>query len=216
MFGVLSVSAEKNPGRLETLIGSMFAGKSEELIRLLRRAVIAKKTVHVFKPSIDTRDGTDRVMSHSRIEIPATPIDQDHPETILHTNTEWNRTLNPTCPADPIEGWVWDADVVGIDEAQFFAPGIVNVVDMLVKMGKRVIIAGLGLDYRGEPMGSMPLLTVKADHIIHLTAVCTICGQPAIRTQRLVPSEAYVEIGGADKYAARCRLHFNPDPNSHE
>lgn len=193
-------------GSLEVVTGCMFSGKSEELIRQLRRAVIAKKTVHVFKPSVDDRDGTDRVMSHSRVELPATAIDQDHPGTILGSNTVWNNMVGSKVQPD----WVWDADVVGIDEAQFFNPSIVDVVESLITLGKRVIVAGLDLDFRAEPFGSMPVLMAKADHVTRLTAVCTVCGHPAIRTQRLDASEESVVIGGADKYAARCRQHFNP------
>jgi len=177
----------------------MFSGKSEELIRQLRRAVIAKKAIHVFKPSSDTRSGTDRTVSHSRLEVPATSVDD--PTYILKSNS---------AHGTGITDWVWDADVVGIDEAQFFDHRIVEVVDTLVSWGKQVIVAGLDLDYRAEPFGSMPVIMAKADHVTRLTAVCTICGQPAIRTQRLSDSKAEVEIGGADKYAARCRRHFDP------
>lgn len=191
-------------GYLECIAGCMFAGKTEELIRQLRRAVIAKKAIHVFKPVVDTRNGLDRTVSHSRLEIPATAVDD--PTYILKSNS-----AHGTGTTD----WVWDADVIGIDEAQFFDPRIVEVVDTLVSWGKQVIVAGLDLDYRAEPFGSMPVLIAKADHVTHLTAVCTICGQPAIRTQRLSDSRAEVEIGGADKYAARCRRHFDPGTGPH-
>jgi len=187
----------------------MFGGKSEELIRLLRRAVIAKKTIQVFKPSIDNRYAEHKVVSHSKSELPAANVPMDNPDFILHSNNEWFYRHHPVTLTME---WCWDADVVGIDETQFFGPRIINVVDELVDMGRQVIVAGLDLDYRAEPFGPMPILMAKADQITRLTAICTVCGRPAIRTQRLTESSECVEIGGPDKYAARCRLHFTPGP----
>lgn len=198
-------------GSLEVVVGPMFGGKSEELIRQLKRAVIAKKSIMVFKPVIDNRYSHEMVVSHSRQEIPACPWNQDQPLGILNSNSGWLNKHHPTVMTD----WSWNADVIGIDEAQFFGPEIVTVADELVALGKRVIVAGLNLDFRGEPFGSMPILMAKADHITHLTAICTVCGQPANRTQRLdVSSDESVVIGGEDKYAARCRQHFTPGPKS--
>lgn len=202
---MIDMGSVGKPGELTVVCGCMFAGKSEEMIRQLRRAVIAKRTVHVFKPLIDNRSGTDRVRSHSKIEIPATAV--EHAIDILLTNITHLRD-NLKGVSESYNGWVWEADVVGIDEAQFFGPSIIQVVDTLVDMGKRVIVAGLDLDYRGEPFGSMPILMAKADHVTRLSAVCTVCGHPAIRTQRLDSSDEHVLIGGTDKYAARCRAHF--------
>lgn len=201
-------------GSLDVVTGGMFSGKSEELIRQLKRAVIAKKSIMVFKPVIDNRYSHEMVVSHSRQEIPACPWNQNDPLGILYNNSEWHQAQKDYNPFVTVE-WSWNADVIGIDEAQFFGSDIITVVDTLVDMGKRVIVAGLDLDFRGEPFGSMPILMAKADHITHLTAICTVCGQPAIRTQRLdASSDESVVIGGDDKYAARCRQHFTPGPKS--
>lgn len=180
-------------GSLEVVCGSMYAGKSEALIRLLKRAEYAKKIVHIFKPSIDTRTSVDRVHSHNGNNLPATPIDTKKPEDIL---------LFPDLAT---------IDVVGIDEAQFFHPTIVDVVDKLIAMGKQVIVVGLDLDFKQKPFGAMPLLLAKGDKITKLNAVCLICGKDAYVSQRLVNGKPAKEddplilIGAKEAYEARCR-----------
>ena len=180
-------------GRLEVICGSMFCGKSEELIRRLRRAIIARQKLQVFKPKIDDRySGIEKVTSHSGYEIACIPV-KGSAELL-----------------DMIEE---DTTVVGIDEIQFFDAGIVAVTQELVDRGVRVIVAGLDMNFRGEPFGAMPELLTKAEYVDKLQAICMVCGEPATRTQRLVNgSPAYyddpVVIVGADElYQARCRIH---------
>ena len=176
-------------GRIEVICGSMFSGKTETLISRIIRATYARLPVVVFKPVTDTRS-EDTVESHSKRTRPALNIPHDNPSLILDL--------------------VGEAKVVGIEEAQFFTPAIVDVVEKLVWQGKRVIIAGLEIDSMGKPFGSMPHLLAISDQVDKLTAACTICGEDANRSQRLVPSTELVMIGAADKYAARCRKHFIP------
>jgi thymidine kinase len=183
-------------GSLEVVCGSMYAGKSEALIRLMKRAEYAKKIVHIFKPSIDTRTSVDKVHSHNGNNLPATPIDTKKPEDIL---------LFPD---------LGSIDVVGIDEAQFFHPTIVDVVDKLIAMGKQVIVVGLDLDFKQKPFGAMPILLAKGDKITKLNAVCLICGKDAYVSQRLVNGKPAKEddplilIGAKEAYEARCRTCY--------
>ncbi len=177
-------------GWIEVITGPMYCGKSEELIRRLRRVKIAKQKIKVFKPVIDNRYNKDDVVSHSGDSIEAVPV--DHPEEILEK-------LDTTI------------DVVGIDEAQFFHQDIVEICEDLADRGTRVIAAGLDRNFRGEPFGPMPELMARAEYVDKLHAICIQCGEPASRTQRLIDGEpaAYddpvVLIGAQEVYEARCR-----------
>jgi len=174
-------------GRMEVLTGGMFSGKTEELIRRLRRAKIAKQKIAVFKPHIDNR--FDGLGSHSKQEFPAISVHKDSPAMILEM--------------------VGDARVVGIEEAQFFAPSIVETVQILVERDKRVILAGLDMDAWGRPFGSMPILMAIAEQVNKYTAICTVCGGDATRSQKIVASGDLEDVGASDKYEARCRAHFS-------
>lgn len=179
-------------GRIEVICGSMFCGKSEELIRRSRRAVIAKQELQVFKPSIDDRYSVLHVSSHSGQNIEAEAISKP---------TEILTTLNPT------------TTVVAIDEVQFFDMEIVRVVQELASRGIRVIVAGLDMDFRGEPFGPMPLLLSIAEDVTKLHAICVVCGEDACRTQRLVNGDParyddpIIMVGAQEAYEARCRTH---------
>lgn len=193
----------KKQGRLEVITGCMFCGKTEELIRQLRRHRIARQRVQVFKPAIDDRYGTDRIASHSGADFEAVPVDQ--PMSVILTLAE-------------------GTTVVGLDEAQFFGPEIVVVVEDLISRGLLVVVAGLNQDFRGQPFGVMPELMARADELTLLPAVCMICGGVATRTQRLIDGkparfdEPVVLVGGAESYEARCRIHHyvpgKPKPGS--
>lgn len=174
-------------GRIEVLTGPMFSGKTEELIRRLRRAKIAKQEIAVFKPHIDIRHVG--LGSHSKQEFPAITIPKDHPESIM------NHVLH--------------TQVIGIEEAQFYPPVIVTVVEILRDMGKRVIVAGLDQDAWGRPFGSMPVLMALAERIDKYTAICTVCGEDATRSQKIVEAGDVEDVGAEDKYEARCRTHFS-------
>lgn len=179
-------------GRIEVICGSMFCGKTEELIRRVRRAVIARQKVQVFKPSIDDRYGIERVSSHSGQNVEAQPIAD---------------------PADILTHTLPDTTVVAIDEVQFFAPAIIGVVNTLAERGIRVILAGLDMDFRGEPFGSMPELLCRAEEVTKLYAICVVCGEHATRTQRLVNgkpahyNDPIILVGALESYEARCRQH---------
>ena len=179
-------------GSIEVVCGSMFSGKTEELIRRLRRATIARQKVQVFKPAIDNRYTTEKVKSHAGMDIDARPILR---------SAEILEQLDP------------ETTVVGVDEAQFLDPDIVTIVRGLADRGVRVIIAGLDQDFRGEPFGSMPLLMTFAERVDKLQAICMVCGEPATRTQRLVNgkparyNDPVVIVGAAEMYEARCRTH---------
>jgi thymidine kinase len=176
-------------GTLEVICGPMFCGKSEELIRRLRRARIARLRIMVFKPAIDTRYGENRIATHTNVDFPATEIS----------------TASEIIPAMANR-----ANVVGIDEAQFLDAEIIPVCQQLTGWGVRVIVAGLDLDFRGQPFGSMPQLLALADKADKLTAICTECGAEATRSQRLVESSDLVSLGAGQEYAARCKDHFHP------
>ncbi|RLD15264.1 MAG: thymidine kinase [Caldiserica bacterium] len=179
-------------GWIEVIAGCMFSGKSEELIRRVRRAKIARQKVQVFKSSLDTRYDEAKVVSHSGAKVEA--ISVDHPEEIIAKIDD-------------------DTQVVAIDEAQFFSEKIVDVIEFLADRGIRVIVAGLDLDFRGEPFGPMPALLARAEKVDKLTAICMVCGEEATRTQRIIdgkPASYYdpiVVIGAQEKYEARCRRH---------
>jgi thymidine kinase len=179
-------------GRVEVICGSMFSGKTEELIRRVRRAIIAKQKVQVFKPEVDTRYSIQSVTSHNGQGFEAIPIAHSH--DIL-------ARLEP------------DTTVVAIDEAQFFDADIESVTESLANRGMRVIVAGLDLDFRGEPFGAMPALLCRADEVQKLHAICMVCGEAASRTQRLVNDsparydDPIILVGAAESYEARCREH---------
>jgi thymidine kinase len=179
-------------GWMEVICGSMFSGKSEELIRRLRRARIARQNVMVFKPGIDKRYNEQKVISHNGIAFEAIPIQRsDQIPVMLDDNTT----------------------VVGIDEAQFFDDGVIEVAQSLANKGLRVIIAGLDMDFRGEPFACIPVLMSIAEKVDKLQAICMTCGEPASRTQRLVNGsparydDPIVIVGAAEMYEARCREH---------
>ena len=177
-------------GRVELICGSMFSGKTEELIRRLRRAVIAKQEVQVFKPIIDKRYHEERIVSHNHVDFEAKPVST--PEEIL----------------DEVK---IETSVVAIDEVQFFTSQIVDVCEELAAQGKRVIVAALDTDFRGVPFGPIPDLMAKAELVDKLHAICVVCGEEASRTQRIIDGEPaafddpVVLVGAAEKYEARCR-----------
>ncbi len=180
------------PGSIEVICGSMFSGKTDELIRRLRRATIARQKVQVFKPAIDIRYAVEKVTSHAGTDFDAIPVEKS---------------------ADVRTRLEQDATVVAIDEAQFFDDEIIQVVDELACRNIRVLVAGLDTDFRGEPFGPMPLLMAKAERVDKLQAICMVCGEPATRTQRLVNGkparydDPIVIVGAAEMYEARCRVH---------
>ena len=180
---------------LEVITGPMFAGKTSELIRLVERAVYAKKRVAIFKPALDKRYSESEVVTHNGLRYQA---------YVIPTNEEGIQTIRQISN---------DLDVIGIDEAQFFPRIIVKLCDELVSKGKRVIVSGLNLDFRGEPFEVMADFLVRADPIYYLTAVCTICGKEATRTQRLIDgnpapyNSPRIMVGGKELYEARCRIH---------
>ncbi|HJL15302.1 MAG TPA: thymidine kinase [Sandaracinaceae bacterium LLY-WYZ-13_1] len=176
-------------GWLEVICGPMFSGKSEELIRRLRRAQIARQPLQVFKPAIDDRYHEHHIVSHSASSIEAVPV---------AGSSEIARLVRR------------DTRVVGVDEAQFFDVGIVAVAERLAAQGVRVLLAGLDQDYTGRPFEPMPQLMAVAEYVIKTLAICTRCGAPAGRSQRLVPSGGQVLVGAAEAYEARCRLCHSP------
>jgi thymidine kinase len=177
------------PGWIEVIAGSMFSGKSEELIRRLRRAQIAKQKVQIFKPTIDNRYSQDAIVSHSDMKIPSEPVG---------TSAELLSRVDA------------DAEVVGIDEGQFFDAELPAVCITLANQGKRVIVAGLDQDYLGKPFEPMPQLLAIAEYITKTLAICMVCGGPANHTQRLVASQERVLVGASGTYEARCRHCFDP------
>lgn len=176
-------------GWVEVVCGSMFSGKTEELIRRLRRARIARQSVALFKPALDTRYDAAAVVSHDATAMPG---------EVVHA-------------ADQILLLVGDADVVGIDEAQFFGTELVGVVERLARDGRRVVVAGLDQDYLGQPFEPVPQLMAVAEHVTKLHAVCVRCGAPANHSQRIVPAEARVLVGEKEAYEPRCRTCFRPE-----
>jgi thymidine kinase len=178
----------KGTGWIEVIVGCMFSGKTEELIRRLRRAEIAKQRVAIFKPLVDQRYSSDHIVSHSDVKLKS---------LVVSTSAE-------------IEQLAQDAQVIGIDEGQFFDLGLVDVAERLANQGKRVVIAGLDQDYRGKPFEPMPQLLAVAEYITKTLAICVICGNPADRTQRTAPSSERVLVGAKEAYEARCRRCFEP------
>lgn len=182
------VLTPQGTGWIEVVTGCMFSGKTEELIRRVRRAQLARQPVIVFKPDIDRRYSDDNVDSHSGLTIRSIRVQS----------------------ADQIPAYVGDASVVGIDEAQFFDERLVGICEDLANSGKRVIVAGLDMDYQGKPFEPMPQLLAVAEYIQKVLAICVVCGNPADRSQRIVKRDARVLVGETDAYEARCRLHWNP------
>jgi thymidine kinase len=180
------------PGTVEVICGSMFSGKTDELIRRLRRATIARQHVQVFKPAIDIRYAVEKVTSHAGSDFTALPVEK---------------------AADIRSRLDKEATVVAIDEAQFFDEEIIQIVEELADRNLRVIVAGLDTDFRGEPFGPMPVLMARAERVDKLQAICMVCGEPACRTQRLVNGkparyhDPIVIVGAAEMYEARCRKH---------
>jgi thymidine kinase len=176
-------------GWIEVITGCMFSGKTEELIRRLRRAQIAKQTVKIFKPRIDARYSNNSIVSHNEQSLPSILID-DIIEVLDNSN---------------------DAQVIGIDEAQFFNESIVHICNLLASKGKRVIVAGLDQDYTGKPFEPIPQLLASAEYITKQHAICVVCGNPADKTQRKTTNPERVVVGAADIYEARCRkCHYIP------
>jgi len=176
-------------GVVEVICGSMFSGKSEELIRRLRRAQIAQQVVQIFKPRIDDRFDSDHIVSHNQQRLPSARV-RDSEELYAEVRA--------------------DTQVVGIDEAQFFDEGLVGVCQRLADEGHRVIVAGLDKDYRGEPFEPMPALLAIAEYITKTLAICMQCGRPANFSQRLIASKERVVVGATNVYEARCRHCFDP------
>jgi thymidine kinase len=179
-------------GSVEVITGSMFSGKTDELIRRLRRARIAKQAIQVFKPSLDTRYGVGKLTSHAGTEFEATPVEK---------------------ASSILDRLVADTTVVAIDEAQFFKLDVIRVTQELARRGLRVIVAGLDTDFRGEPFGPMPQLMADAERVDKLQAICMVCGDAASRTQRLIDGrparydDPVVVVGASEMYEARCRTH---------
>lgn len=187
IFFESQVNQAQKRGSIEVVCGSMFSGKTEELLRRLKRAKIAKQHVELFKPAIDTRYSEDEVVSHDHNALISTPVQA----------------------AESILLLCGDADVVGIDEAQFFDDSLVHVCSELAKMGIRVIIAGLDMDYLCRPFGPMPNLMAIADDVTKVHAICVHCGMPAYVSHRLVAGDKQVLLGETDKYEPICRDCFN-------
>src|SRR5437879_9551284 len=178
-----------NVGWIEVICGPMFSGKSEELIRRLRRAMIARKRVEVFKPAIDNRFSENEIVSHGDLRLKSQVVNS---------------------AAEIMERLDWRCDVVGIDEANFMGPRLVDVAQRLADSGKQVIIAGLDTDYMGRPFPPVPDLLAHAESITKTLAICVRCGNPAKHTQRLRGSEDLIVVGASDMYEARCRRCFEP------
>ena len=176
-------------GWVEVICGPMFSGKSEELIRRVTRSKIARIPVQVFKPALDDRYADTEVVSHSEWRVDAVPVAD---------STELLRAVSPV------------TRVIGIDEAQFFDEGLVEVVDNLATTGKQVIVAGLDTDYLRRPFEPIPSLCDRAEYVVKMLAVCHRCGGPALYTQRIVKSDELVVLGAQDAYEARCRMCYDP------
>ena len=186
MFLENRTKSNKRQGWIEVITGSMFSGKTEELLRRLRRARIAKQSVEIFKPVVDYRFGGEAVVSHDENSIRATSVDTSGNILLLSGNT----------------------DVIGIDEAQFFDSGLIEVCNTLANQGIRIIVAGLDMDYKGKPFGPMPRLMAIAEYVTKVHAICVRCGDLAHHTYRLTKSDKLVEIGAAESYEAVCRNCF--------
>ncbi len=187
MFIERDVNSHKKVGTIEVVAGSMFSGKTEELIRRLKRAKIAKQKVEIYKPMVDIRYSETEVVSHDENAIHSTPVENSANILLL----------------------AGDVDVIGIDEAQFFDKGLINVVTQLANMGIRVIVAGLDMDFKGEPFGPIPGLMAVADYITKVHAICVRCGSIAQFSHRLSEKEQVVLLGEKDIYEPLCRSCYN-------
>lgn len=177
----------QRPGRIEVICGSMFSGKTEELIRRIKRAVFAKQRVEIYKPGVDIRYSEEDVVTHDGDSIQSTPVESS--QSILLMATE--------------------AEVVGIDEAQFFDEGLVSVCNELANQGKRVVVAGLDMDFRGIPFGPIPSLLAIADDVLKVHAICVRCGALARHSHRMVKDERLVMLGETQEYEPLCRKCYN-------
>ena len=186
------MDVSQRQGSLEVICGPMFSGKSEELIRRIRRAIIARQKVQVFKPALDDRYDVSAIASHSQRKHDAIPVKD---------TVELLRQLDP------------EADVVALDEVQFMDEGLIPIIEDLANRGVRVIAGGLDLDSNGEPFGIMPLLLARAEFVTKLQAICMVCGAQAGRTQRLVRTGGQVLVGASEAYEARCR-HCHETPHA--
>ncbi|WP_026473690.1 thymidine kinase [Alkaliflexus imshenetskii] len=187
MFLENKTNRQKRQGWIEVIAGSMFSGKTEELLRRLKRARIAKLNVEIFKPLVDQRFSESDVVSHDANSIRCTPVDSSGNIMLLSSNT----------------------DVVGIDEAQFFDNGLIEVCNTLAAQGLRVIVAGLDMDFKGKPFGPMPGLMACAEYVTKVHAICVRCGDLAQHSFRLKASEKLVEVGASESYEAVCRSCYN-------
>ena len=184
-----------NTGWVEVIAGCMFSGKTSTLINRLTRATLAKQKVVAFKPLVDNRHESPHILSH---------------EGFFQDRREFKAT--PMASSEAVFEASRDAEVVGIDEAQFFDPGLPDVVERLARQGKRIVLAGLDLDYRGQPFGVVPELLARADEVDKTHAVCMVCGASATRSQRIADSDETVLVGDDAVYQARCRAHWSPEP----
>ena len=182
-------------GWIEVICGPMFSGKSEELIRRLRRAMIARKRVQVFKPALDNRYSLDEIVSHGELRMKSEVVEG---------------------APDIMKVLDWRTEVLGIDEANFLGEGLVDVATQLADSGKQVIISGLDTDYMGRPFAPIPNLLCLAESITKTLAICIRCGAPAKHTQRLVPSDELIVVGATGMYEARCRRCFEPGCSKQE
>jgi thymidine kinase len=189
---------DSSPGRIEVITGPMFSGKSEELIRRLKRAQIARRCVLCFRPDLNLSSYRASIASHGAQTINA---------YVVANTGELKEVLLPV---------IQNVDVVGIDDAQFFDASLVRLATELMHMGKRVLVAGLDTTFAGEPFPPIPDLLAVADEVVKLAAVCLQCGAPAVHTQRLGPSRSLVLVGADGAYEARCRSCFQPDRGEHE
>ncbi len=179
-------------GSIEVICGPMFSGKTEELIRRIKRSVIAKRKVQLFKPRIDARYDAEAVVSHSAQKLRSTVIDRAE---------------------EIFDKLALDTEVIGIDEVQFFGPNVVQVIEKLANNGVRVIVSGLDMDFRGVPFEPVPQLLAIAESILKVAAICVVCGEPATRSQRTIAAEDRVLVGATGQYEPRCRKCFSPDPS---
>lgn len=184
-----------NIGWIEVICGPMFSGKSEELIRRVRRAVIARKRVQVFKPLLDDRYSADEIVSHGAVRMKSEVIQS---------------------PSEILTKLDWRTEVLGIDEANFLGPDLIDVVTRLADSGKQVILSGLDTDYMGRPFPPIPELLCLAESITKTLAICMRCGNPAKHTQRLIASNELIVVGAAGMYEARCRRCFEPGVSKQE
>lgn len=182
------IASDEPRGWIEVICGSMFSGKTEELIRRLKRARIARQQVEIFKPALDNRYAERAIVSHDENAIPSIVVDT----------------------ADQILLLAGDAQVIGVDEGQFFGPELVRVCEELARRGRRVLIAGLDQDYRGEPFEPIPQLMAVAEFVTKLHAICVVCGAPANHSQRVSAHEDRLVVGAKEAYEPRCRKHFVP------